>query len=165
MRGRSLGLLLGQTWQHWHDVQLRYEIRSSSMPKHYTLVYNTPEAREVSHFSFCHDNCKVNSRITVFKLQSNLPGICLLMHLIGHRSACQIMSHGVGAATQRLNDPIQMNWGISQQITAAHSQISCVVEMLRAGDTRLVTFPADNLLQLGVHTSTKARQPSYLYKP
>ena len=74
-------------------------------------------AADVTHFSFCHDDCKVNIRITVFKLPSIPLGICLLMHLIGHRGACQILSHGVRAEQepcasllhQTLNGPIQKN--------------------------------------------------------
>lgn len=56
-------------------------------------------AGQVSHFSFC----KVNSGITVFKLQSNLPGMRFLMRLIGRRGTWQIMSRGVCAKITSLS--------------------------------------------------------------
>lgn len=37
----------------------------------------------VSRASFCRDNCEINSRITQLRFQSNLPGMCFLMPLIG----------------------------------------------------------------------------------
>lgn len=56
-------------------------------------------AGQVSHFSFC----KVNSGITVFELQSNLPGMRFLMRLIGRRGTWQIMSRGVYAEITSLS--------------------------------------------------------------
>lgn len=56
-------------------------------------------AGQVSHFSFC----KVNSGITVFELQSNLPGMRFLMRPIGRRGTWQIMSRGVGAEITSLS--------------------------------------------------------------
>lgn len=56
-------------------------------------------AGQVSHFSFC----KVNSGITVFELQSNLPGMRFLMRLIGRRGTWQIMSRGVCAEITSLS--------------------------------------------------------------
>lgn len=102
----------------------------------------------------CPDNCKVNSRITVFKLQSNLPGMCALMHLIGHCSACQIMSHGVGAKNeprwvhlyvQKQRDWAHWNeWGdfFWQNAAALGAAVSSDSDcwMSRAVDDRLVTL-------------------------
>lgn len=86
MSARSSGLLLvsplGEAVQH--------EIRSSLMPKHHWGGLMLSGAGQVTHFSFW----KVNSGITVFELQSNLPGMRFLMRLIGRRGTWPIASRG-----------------------------------------------------------------------
>lgn len=88
MSSRSSGLLsVHPSGAAEHSIRSKFDAKTPPG------FYNTLEAGEVIHFSFC----KVNSGITVFGLQSNLAGMCFLMRLIGHRATCQIVSHGVGA--------------------------------------------------------------------
>lgn len=71
---------------NWSVVTLRHHVT--------TLV----SCHSSNNFLFRHNDHGVNSRTTLFMLQSNPPGMCACMYLSGHTAVpCRMTSHWVAA--------------------------------------------------------------------